>query len=154
MIVEEAKRSLHDAICVTRNLIRDNRICYGGGSAEINCSLKVNEMADEVCAVSSCGNRAFLTLFSTHEHSIRVSKLSTHLRSTRLANSSRFRGQEASSTNSYWIYHCGVAVGDVVLIVGAGCGYGAPWWCSVLGRVCVCVTGCGLWYVWGWRGCV
>ena len=31
-VVDEAKRSLHDAMCVTRNLIRDNRIVYGGGS--------------------------------------------------------------------------------------------------------------------------
>ena len=30
MIIEEAKRSLHDAICVVRNLVRDNRIVYGG----------------------------------------------------------------------------------------------------------------------------
>jgi len=36
MIVEEAKRSLHDAMCVTRNLIKDNRIVYGGGAAEIS----------------------------------------------------------------------------------------------------------------------
>merc|ERR1712071_232929 len=35
MIVEEAKRSLHDAMCVVRNLIKDNRIVYGGASAEI-----------------------------------------------------------------------------------------------------------------------
>ena len=33
MIVEEAKRSLHDAMCVVRNLVRDNRIVYGGGAA-------------------------------------------------------------------------------------------------------------------------
>lgn len=46
MIVEEAKRSLHDAICVVRNLIRDNRIIYGGGSAELSCALKVGEYAD------------------------------------------------------------------------------------------------------------
>uniref|UniRef100_A0A6A7G3M0 T-complex protein 1 subunit epsilon n=1 Tax=Hirondellea gigas TaxID=1518452 RepID=A0A6A7G3M0_9CRUS len=59
MIVEEAKRSLHDAICVTRNLIRDNRICYGGGSAEINCSLKVNEMADKIESLEQYGVRAF-----------------------------------------------------------------------------------------------
>jgi T-complex protein 1 subunit epsilon len=31
MIIDEAKRSVHDAICVTRNLIKDNRIVYGGG---------------------------------------------------------------------------------------------------------------------------
>merc|ERR1711988_31353 len=29
MIVDEAKRSLHDAMCVVRNLVRDNRIVYG-----------------------------------------------------------------------------------------------------------------------------
>merc|ERR1719421_1417213 len=42
MIVEEAKRSLHDAMCVVRNLVKDNRIVYGGGSAEISCSLAVS----------------------------------------------------------------------------------------------------------------
>merc|ERR1712070_1293225 len=48
MILDEAKRSLHDAICVVRNLIRDNRIVYGGGAAEIACSLKVADEADKV----------------------------------------------------------------------------------------------------------
>jgi len=43
MIVEEAKRSLHDAMCVTRNLIRDGRVVYGGGSAEISCALAIRE---------------------------------------------------------------------------------------------------------------
>lgn len=51
MIVEEAKRSLHDAICVVRNLIRDNRIIYGGGSAELSCALKVGEYADQVLKI-------------------------------------------------------------------------------------------------------
>ena len=57
MIVDEAKRSLHDALCVTRNLIKDNRIVYGGGSAEISCSLKVNEVADTVRAPSASACR-------------------------------------------------------------------------------------------------
>ena len=51
MIVEEAKRSLHDAMCVVRNLIKDNRIVYGGGSAEISCSVAVSAMADEIKGV-------------------------------------------------------------------------------------------------------
>jgi len=46
MIVDEAKRSIHDAQCVVRNLIKDNRIVYGGGSCEIACSLRLQE---EVC---------------------------------------------------------------------------------------------------------
>jgi T-complex protein 1 subunit epsilon len=41
MILDEIKRSLHDALCVARNLVRDNAIVYGGGAAEIACSLAV-----------------------------------------------------------------------------------------------------------------
>merc|ERR1711988_779765 len=59
MIVDEAKRSLHDAMCVVRNLIRDNRIVYGGGAAEIACSLAVTAAADEVKSVEQYAMRAF-----------------------------------------------------------------------------------------------
>jgi T-complex protein 1 subunit epsilon len=47
MIIEEAKRSLHDALCVIRNLIRDNCVLYGGGAAEISCTLAVSQEADK-----------------------------------------------------------------------------------------------------------
>ena len=47
-IIDEAKRSLHDALCVVRNLVRDNRVVYGGGAAEIACSLAVEEAAVKV----------------------------------------------------------------------------------------------------------
>ena len=30
MVLDEIKRSLHDALCVARNLVRDNAIVYGG----------------------------------------------------------------------------------------------------------------------------
>jgi len=59
MIVEEAKRSIHDALCVTRNLIRDNRIIYGGGSAEISAGIKIASKADEIATVEQYAVRAF-----------------------------------------------------------------------------------------------
>lgn len=59
MIVDEAKRSLHDAMCVARNLIKDNRIVYGGGSAEIACSISVSELADTVSGMEQYAVRAF-----------------------------------------------------------------------------------------------
>jgi T-complex protein 1 subunit epsilon len=59
MILDEAKRSLHDAICVVRNLVRNNRIVYGGGAAEIACSLKVGEEADKVGTIEQYAMRAF-----------------------------------------------------------------------------------------------
>ena len=54
-IVEEAKRSMHDALCVVRNLVRDNRIVYGGGAAEISCALTVGKEADKVNDESTIG---------------------------------------------------------------------------------------------------
>lgn len=59
MIVEEAKRSLHDAMCVVRNLVVDNRVVYGGGSAEISCSIAVRKHADTVVGVDQYAIRAF-----------------------------------------------------------------------------------------------
>eukprot|EP00937_MAST-01D_sp_MAST-1D-sp2_P005908 g5908.t1 len=59
MIVEEGKRSLHDAMCVVRNLIRDNRVVYGGGSAEIACSVAVQEHADSLPGVEQYAIRGF-----------------------------------------------------------------------------------------------
>merc|ERR1712100_202006 len=59
MIIEEAKRSLHDAMCVVRNLIRDNRIVYGGGSAEIACSIAVSKAADSFTGIEQYAIRAF-----------------------------------------------------------------------------------------------
>lgn len=47
-IIEEAKRSLHDAFCVVRNLVRDEYVVYGGGSAELACAIQIAEQADKV----------------------------------------------------------------------------------------------------------
>jgi len=61
MIIEEGKRSIHDAICVIRNLVRDNRIVYGGAAAEIACSLAVAKAADNISSVEQYAVRAFAT---------------------------------------------------------------------------------------------
>ncbi|KAM7487223.1 hypothetical protein LguiB_024707 [Lonicera macranthoides] len=59
MIIEETKRSIHDALCVARNLIRNNSIVYGGGSAEISCSIAVEAAADRYPGVEQYAIRAF-----------------------------------------------------------------------------------------------
>eukprot|EP01103_Thecamoeba_quadrilineata_P005588 TRINITY_DN15364_c0_g1_i1.p1 TRINITY_DN15364_c0_g1~~TRINITY_DN15364_c0_g1_i1.p1 ORF type:complete len:546 (-),score=107.95 TRINITY_DN15364_c0_g1_i1:50-1504(-) len=59
MIVEEIKRSLHDAICVTRNLIRDNRIIYSGGAPEISSSIVVYNEANKISTIEQYAMRAF-----------------------------------------------------------------------------------------------
>ena len=59
MIIDEAKRSLHDAMCVARNLIKDNRIVYGGGAPEIACSIAVQNAADTIPGLEQYAMRAF-----------------------------------------------------------------------------------------------
>uniref|UniRef100_A0A4D5R963 T-complex protein 1 subunit epsilon n=1 Tax=Scolopendra viridis TaxID=118503 RepID=A0A4D5R963_SCOVI len=59
MIVEEAKRSIHDALCVIRNLVKDNRIVYGGGAAEISCALAVSQQADKISSLEQYAFRSF-----------------------------------------------------------------------------------------------
>lgn len=59
MIIEEAKRSIHDALCVVRNLVRNNKIVYGGGAAEVSCALAVYEEADKISTLEQYAFRAF-----------------------------------------------------------------------------------------------
>ncbi len=59
MIIDEAKRSVHDAMCVARNLIRDNRIVYGGGASDISCALAISKAADQISSVEQYAMRAF-----------------------------------------------------------------------------------------------
>lgn len=59
MIIDEAKRALHDAICVVRNLVRDNRVVYGGGAAEMSCSVAVAEAADKTANIEQYAMRSF-----------------------------------------------------------------------------------------------
>ncbi|GAA5912205.1 chaperonin-containing T-complex subunit CCT5 [Sporobolomyces salmoneus] len=61
MIIDEAKRALHDALCVVRSLVRDNRVVYGGGAAEIACSIAVSQAADQIASIEQYAMRAFAT---------------------------------------------------------------------------------------------
>ena len=56
VLIREAHRSLNDA----PNLIKDNRVVYGGGSAEISCSLAVSAFADTVPGIEQYAIRAFV----------------------------------------------------------------------------------------------
>merc|ERR1719458_1517975 len=59
MIIEEAKRSMHDALCAVRNLVRDSRVVYGGGASEITCALAVSREADKIKTIEQYAFRAF-----------------------------------------------------------------------------------------------
>jgi len=47
-VIDEAERSLHDALCVVRNVVEDGKIVAGGGSPEAEVSKKLREFAVKV----------------------------------------------------------------------------------------------------------
>jgi len=59
MVVDEAKRCLHDANCCVRNLIRDPRVVPGGGASEMAASLAIQEVADKEQTIEQYSMRAF-----------------------------------------------------------------------------------------------
>ncbi len=65
MIIDEAKRALHDALCVTRNLIKDNRIVYGGGATEIALSIAISDEADKMTGLEQYAFRAYADALET-----------------------------------------------------------------------------------------
>jgi T-complex protein 1 subunit epsilon len=65
IVIEEAKRSIHDALCATRNMIRDNRVVYGGGSTEVSCALAISQAATSIATVEQYAVRAFADALDT-----------------------------------------------------------------------------------------
>jgi len=58
-ICDEAKRCIHDAICVVRNMIKNNSVVGGGGATELACSIAVAAEADKIKGVEQYAVRAF-----------------------------------------------------------------------------------------------
>jgi len=47
-ILDEAERSLHDALCVLNDTVKTSRVVYGGGNTEMKMSIAVDQLAKTV----------------------------------------------------------------------------------------------------------
>merc|ERR1719217_653599 len=59
MVVDEIKRSIYDALCAARNLLKSSKIIHGGGAAELSASLEISGLADRTPGVDQYTLRAF-----------------------------------------------------------------------------------------------
>jgi thermosome len=48
LVVDEADRALHDALCVIRNVVEDGRVVAGGGAPEIEVARQLQEYAESL----------------------------------------------------------------------------------------------------------
>ena len=58
-VVEEAERSLHDALCVVRNVVEDGKIVAGGGSIEAELAKQLLDFAVKVGGREQLGIQCF-----------------------------------------------------------------------------------------------
>jgi T-complex protein 1 subunit delta len=63
LIVDEAERSLHDALCVVRSLVKCKYLCPGGGAPEIEVALRLREWAKTLTGVEMLCARTFADAF-------------------------------------------------------------------------------------------
>eukprot|EP01071_Lankesteria_metandrocarpae_P010535 Lankesteria_metandrocarpae@DN5347_c1_g1_i10.p1 len=63
--VDEAKRSMHDALCCVRNMVRDSRVVAGGGAAEVAMAIAVESASDTVGTVEQYAVRAYADALSS-----------------------------------------------------------------------------------------
>ena len=58
-ILDEAERSLHDAICVLVASVKNHKVIYGGGNAEMQMSLAVDELSKKMAGKQAIAVEAF-----------------------------------------------------------------------------------------------
>ena len=59
LIVDEAERSLHDALCVVRSLVKKRALVPGGAAVEMEVSQKLNVYSREIFGIDSFCVKAF-----------------------------------------------------------------------------------------------
>lgn len=62
-IVDEAERSLHDALCVVRDVVQEPKVVAGGGSPELEVSRMLKKFAETLPGREQLAARAFAEAF-------------------------------------------------------------------------------------------
>jgi len=65
LVIDETERSLHDALCVVRCLVKNRSIIPGGGAPEIEMSQKLEEIANGIQGINQTIVQAFSTALET-----------------------------------------------------------------------------------------
>lgn len=59
LLIDEAERSLHDALCVVRSIVKKKAICPGGGAPEIEIATRLHELSNKITGLKAYCYRAY-----------------------------------------------------------------------------------------------
>lgn len=71
-IIDEAERSLHDALCVLAATVKESRIIYGGGCSETLMAIAISKVAAENAGKESIAMESFARMYFKIERNLFV----------------------------------------------------------------------------------
>ncbi|CAF3316716.1 unnamed protein product [Rotaria socialis] len=95
-ILDEAERSIHDVLCVLSQMVKEPRICYGGGAAEMLMANAVSQLAEKTPGKESIAIESFsralrqLPTIIADNAGYDSSELVSNLRAAHASNKSTF----------------------------------------------------------------
>ncbi|CAF3739613.1 unnamed protein product [Rotaria magnacalcarata] len=95
-ILDEAERSIHDVLCVLSQTVKEPRICYGGGAAEMLMANAVSQLAEKTPGKESIAIESFsralrqLPTIIADNAGYDSSELISNLRAAHASNKSTF----------------------------------------------------------------
>lgn len=60
-IIDEAERSLHDALCVLQQTVKNRQVVYGGGNCEMTMAREVDKLCESVKGKQAIAIQAYAT---------------------------------------------------------------------------------------------
>lgn len=113
-ICDEAKRCLFDAICVVRNMIKNNSIVGGGGATELACAIEVAKEADRIEGIEQYAVRAFadaleeIPMTLAENSGFNAIEYVSNIKKMQIEESNPFIGVDAMSVGTYNMYEQGI----------------------------------------------
>jgi len=107
LIVDEADRSLHDALCVVRSLVKVRYVCPGGGAPEIEIALRLREWAKTLTGIQQLCAAAYADAFEVIPYTLAENAgldpiaVVTDLRNAHLAGSKNTGIDMKAATHSH-----------------------------------------------------
>merc|ERR1712072_1400160 len=69
-LLDEAERSIHDALCVLMTTVRQHHTVYGGGACEISMAQAIDEAASTVSGKASLAMKGFAVALRSIPHAV------------------------------------------------------------------------------------
>jgi T-complex protein 1 subunit delta len=114
LLVDEAERSLHDALCVVRALVKKRFLMPGGGAAETEISIQLHEWSKTLTGVKSICVKAFAEAFEVIPYTLAENAGLNPIQVVTELRKAHLEGQQHAGINMRKATHAQGKISDMV----------------------------------------